>query len=256
MKHVTHNMEHLKNELIHKQDGVTLLLTVLILGGVTLITVLISAFAISELRSSRAVILSEPAITAAETGGEQGIWELKRSGSIQNSSVVLTNNAVVNKSMFLSSATLKLKQSVPLSFFLYDPNNINGNLSPGYYSLIVTNRSPSFSISVIAQTIDGQVFINGQNVGPNASVAIPAQQPSATNLVNLSPGNDERYKVTLQANGNATVDVTATDSSGVSQGLPDFPTVDSQGCSARSNILSCTSNSDSFIRRLNILVPK
>lgn len=234
------------------QHGVTLLISVLVLASVSLITLTIGSFAISELRSSRAVALSEPAITAAEAAAEEGIYSLKRGGSIPNCSgskktATLTDSrTTTSQCIFYSSATFEIRQQAPLSFYLYDPNNINGNLQPGYNYLVVTNKSSRFTVFVSVATVDGQLFIANQAINPGGVATIPNSQ----NLPAISPGTDERYRVTLTANGNVTVDVTTN------LGLPDYPTVDAEGCSTPANLSSCDTASEAFKRRLNVLVPQ
>ena len=65
MKKVNRKQETGNRETHGREAGVTLLLSILILSSVTLVTVAISSFAIQELRSSRAITISEPAVNAA-----------------------------------------------------------------------------------------------------------------------------------------------------------------------------------------------
>ena len=123
----------------NSQEGVTLLISLLIMSGITLITLTVGFFAIQEVRSTRAILLTEPAIGAAETGGEQGVWAIKRDVTLMDCSSgrekgVLINNSKVESCKYYGAATIELEAGVNYSFYLYNPNDINGDVGLSDFS--------------------------------------------------------------------------------------------------------------------------
>lgn len=248
-----------ESRIMNHESGVTLLLSILIMSGLALISVVVATFAVQELRSSRAVAVSEPAIAAAETAGEQGLWAIKRNTDLINcvsgqTSLSLGNGALVNSCKSYGMATLNLKAGVPLVFYLYDPANINGNTcntvnfnpcggAQYYQNITLTQKSGTNQTTIQIATIDG-VAVTSENVLPNSTlvVNIPASVPGS---------NDLRFKVTLSSIGPATLDVNTN------QGMPLYPTVNASGCAAKTSVADCNSTSQElFNRRINITVPQ
>lgn len=233
------------------QSGVTLLIAVLIMSGLALISLSVATFAIQEIRASRAVTITEPAIAAAETAGEQGLWAIKRGVSLtacpSQTAVTLGNGALVNSCKTYSNAVFNLKANTPFVFYLYDPNNINGDvdlLAYPYNQMTVTEQSGSLSVNIYLVRLDGTpVGAQPVVVAPNGiqTITIPA----------VSPGAEGRMKVTLQSTGDATVAVNTN------QGLPNFPTVNAGGCASKTLVTDCNNASQElFSRRINITVPQ
>lgn len=255
-----HIISSKKQKRIHNQAGVTLLLSILILSGLTLITVTIGAFAIQELRSSRAVIVTEPAIAAAESAGEQGLWSLKRSGSFatcptQNTQT-LSNNTFINSCKSYGTATFTVKGGVPFTFYLYNPNDINGDVDLSgfvYNQLQVTHLSGTTFLTASVTRLDGSTT----GITPAGAPQLTLSPGSLTGTVGIAPvavtnpETEARMKVVLSSVGDATVEVNTN------LGMPTFPTVDALGCASRASISSCDSSSqETYGRRINITVPQ
>jgi hypothetical protein len=258
---------NLKSKFKNPEQGVTLLMSILIMASLFIITLTITFFTIQELRQSRANALSEPSIVAAETGGEQGIWLLKRStfsdqcpadGSYQVDGTTSGSSRVrMAKCVSYEAATFELKPSEDFVFFLYDPTNINGNLcmernSPTcdgaqlYSSVNFTHVDGGFAVTADIYTLDGVLV--GQTIIPTSGTL------TSINIIRDIVGStDERLRVTLRSPDYATVTV---DTEGDIGGMPDFPTVDSEGCSAHANVPDCNEQSEVFKRRINITVPQ
>ncbi len=252
-----------------KQAGVTLIISILIMSAVALASVAVAAFALSEIRSSRAVALTEPAISASETAGEQGLWAIKRDVSLTNcnsgqTTVSLSNGAIVNSCKTYSKATINLKGGVPFVFFLYDPNDPNGNLCMNqtydsgqhsgcagaaiYTSITIVHKAGTSDVSVTTRDLNGNAFAGSDiTVTRNSTgtVTIPDPIPATP------PTNDERLKVTLSSNTDTTIELNA-----LPLGLPNYPTVSAGGCAAKTALSDCTSGAEIFNRRLNITVPQ
>ena len=237
------------------EAGVTLLLSVLIMSALTLIALAIGGFAIQQLRSSRAVIVTEPTIVAAESGAEKGLWAIKRTSSLPLCPAVNSqsiNNVLLNYCESFSAATFNIKGGAPFEFFLYNPNDINGDIDLSdfqYAWMRVTHVSGNFQVSVSTTRLDGST--TGINP-PNTTVS-----PGGVQTINISPvpltnpETEARMKVTLTSVGDVTVTVDTN------QGMPTFPTVDSYACGSRSTVVNCnTTGQEIFTRRINVTVPQ
>jgi hypothetical protein len=233
---------------IKDQRGVTLLLSVFVLSGITLISITVGFFTIQEIRSSRAIILSEPAIAAAESAGERGLWAIKRSGAITEcSNGVTTQNiggAIVDYCRSYGAAVINLEAGQSRTLFLYNPNDINGDidLSEFPYTFFQTNHiTGNFSVSVVIDRLDGN-SVGNANVSPGGVESI--------NVPSVPQDIEARMRVTLSSASDATVRVNTN------QGLPNVPTIDAAGCSSESPINNCSQVDESFKRRINIIVPE
>ena len=239
-----------------RQAGVTLLLAILILSGLTLITVTVGTFAIQELRASRAVIVTEPAIAAAESAGEQGLWAIKRDGDLSTcpaeDTQTLGNNALTTACKSFGSATVNIKGGTPYYFYLYDPDAGQGGIGDAdlsgypYSSLQVTEVTGSNSVAVSAERLDGSttgLTPTNQTINENETANV--------SIAPVPAGSEGRIQVTLSSFSDATMTLD-TD-----RGMPIFPTVDAFGCAARTTVADCNTQSEEvFGRRINITVPQ
>lgn len=250
------------------QAGVTLLLSFLIMAGLMIITLTVTFFAVQELRQSRTSSLSEPSIVAAETGGEQGLWLIKRSTfadqcddgtNYYQIDGTTSGNSKVRQSKCVSygPATFELQPDEEFVFFLYDPTNINGNLcmeenpptcdgAQLYDTIFFDYIAGNFAVTVDVVTLDN-VFVGSTTLSSGVA---------SSNLLidrDIIGSTDERLRVVMRSPDHATVKVNPT---GSIEGMPDFPTIDSIGCSAHSNIPDCEIDSEVFKRRINITVPR
>lgn len=236
------------------QRGVTLLLTVMILAGITLITVTVAYFGIQEFRASRAVVLSEPAISAAFSAGEHGLWAVKRLASIPTCPNLITSNlndnTIADVCQSFGPAKFKLEPGIPKNLYFYNPEDINGDPemdgTPGvaapfpvnYFQ--TTHLTGSSVVEVTVARIDGTLIDNRTVYNETLTINTPVA-PACT---------DCRMKVTLLSASDATVEVDSN------QGILDAPTINAAGCASVGNISDCDDSSENFIRRLNITVPQ
>ena len=249
----------------HKQSGVTLLMAVLMVATLSIIAITIAFLAVQDIRSSRAVFYTEPAIGAAQSGAENAIWTIKRSrGTLNNCPSTSSPSVGVSSGLSVycksyGTASFTLAAGTPYTFYLYDPKDINGDYdlkgcisctpastNPAGFpitSMTVTNRSTIYSV---------QVYLTRLNGTPLASQPVNVIPGATQTFNNLAGpvGADNRMKVVLQSSGNVLVDVN-TD-----QGMPDFPTIDSTGCSGHNLPNSNCSGTDLYNRRLNVTVPQ
>lgn len=276
-------MKSLRRIEQEKQSGITLLLSILIMSGIFLISVTVSFFVIQEIRASRASLLTEPAIVAADAGAEEGIWTVKR-GDIASLPTCnptspygtsLGTNIVSVKCLRYSSVTLDLVAAQPTTIYFYDPEDVNGNLcmfqyyTPGQFTgctgyqifqnITMAFATSSVSVSVDARTLDGYAIPGWDS----ATLITNVETPSVINVpASINPSStDSRFILTLtpQQDISVTLDATGRDHAGVVRnGLPDYPTVDAMGCASRGSLSNdCSSSAgDVYRRRLNVTVPR
>lgn len=237
------------------QRGVTLLIAVMLVSTLSLIAITVAFLAIQTLRNSRAVTMSEPAIAAAISGSEEGVWNLKRkiglSGCNGASENLNSNNLWAARSYCLvaQSVTINLVANQDYTFYLYDPIDPNGDIDllppkmdPTYDDLTVIPAAAG-NVSVTVNRVDG-TLVGARSVTSNSST------PTITGLRGFS-GADNRMIVTLNSATNIQVVVNTN------AGMPTLPTVDSVGCAQKGtpSANSCT-GAEAFTRRINVSVPQ
>lgn len=235
------------------EAGVTLLLSILVLSGIALASASVGYFAIQEIRSSRAVNLTEPAITAAESGAERGIWVLNTAQTLVNcqtsiSSTLLSNGTVSESCKSYRVVRFSLQASTTKNVYLWNPDDINGDISLlnyPYTSFVATNKGAAFTMTATITRLDGAA-VGNVSIPPGATRTIPISP--------VAPGSEGRMRVALTTTGPGVIEVTSFNNS-IERGIPGYPTVDAQGCSASVIIESCNSNQETFKRRVNITIP-
>ncbi len=246
---------------IHNQDGVTLLISILVMSGLALISLAVGAFTIQEIRSSRATSLTEPAIAAAESGGEQAMWKIKRQINVNelNTCPTLTggnlgNNTRSEVCRAYGPAIVELSAGVAYDLYLYDPEDINGNLcmndiyTAGEYTgcsgaALYTNvtferLNGTQPVQVSVTSLSGAVV--GSSNGTTGTITISDPIAGST---------DDRVRITISSAAAATVEV-----NGLPLGVPDRPIIRSHGCSSKGSVSGGCSGSEIFNRRIDISV--
>jgi hypothetical protein len=255
------------------EEGIALLLTVMMISGIAIITITVAFFVMQEVRISRSSTLTEPAIVAAETAGEQGIFTIKR-GTFNTACTGATytqldgttsggsSNTRIKKCITTVPATFQFSAAEPLTFFLYDPTNVNGNLcmetdavcpaggngvgSQLFSSVIIRYSTGSWAVNVAIETLDG-VSVQNTTLNPGITGTYAISR-------DILGSADERLQVTLTPTaGTSTVEVSTT---GVYTGLPDYQTVDAEGCVGLASITNCNDTSELYKRRINITLPR
>lgn len=229
------------------QDGVTLLISIMMLSGILVISVTVGYFAIQELRASRAVIFSEPAISAAQSGAEKGIWYLNRTTEAldcaNQNTTNLTNNTTVSICKNYQNATVQLEANTNYVFYLYNPNDINGDPDMSDFPinyLDVSQVSGAYAVNVTIIRVTGE-SVRSTSVNPGSQIRIDNLYPGS--------GQESRMKVTLSSISNATVKLNTN------QGMPDFPVIDSSGCYGI-GVSNCNAANEAYRRKINVTVPQ
>ena len=257
------------NMRIKQQSGVTLLISILIMSGIVLISLAVAAFTIREIRNSRAVALTEPALGAAESGGEQALWELKRGNNpsalpdcpTQSGSNLTTNNIRTEYCLTYGAALLDLEPGVEKQILLYDANDQNGNICMNVNYTVGQHSGCSgaaifSSISFQRISGTGAIDIAVTDLVGNPAVSPASQSTFSLNNDNIrtvdiddpiSDSNDERLRIRLLSTAPARVRVTSSP-----VGLPDYPIIRSSGCSSKGAVgAGCTGN-EVFNRNLEL----
>lgn len=243
-----------------QQDGVTLLLAVMVTSMLVLIAISVSFLATKDIQASRAALLTEPALGAAKAGAENGLWAVKRSSVVlpdctNNSTNTALAAAHAEYCKSFSPLTVALQAGVASVFYLYDPNNPNGDIDlnhsnpnipnlatpPIYTSLIVTNNGGN-NVTVDISKIDGT---------PVSNVVVPPAGGQQQINIPVGPDNvDNRLVVTLQSILAGTVQL-YTNPSG---GMPSAPTVSATGCSSKqAGLVACNDpNKEVYSRKINV----
>jgi len=257
-----------KVENSSRQAGVTLLLAILILSSITLVTVAISAFAIQELRSSRAITISEPAVNAAETGSEQSLWAIKRDGVLPNCLFSSTNQNLYSSRSLVTSCRsygnqiFSLSAGVSQQFLLYDPEDPIGDIdlqgcsgcipastNPAgyqYNTLTIKNNSTTTGVSVNLSRIDDTTTGLSQ-----ISFLLNQGETQTVTISPVVPGTEGRIQVTMQSSQAATVDVN-TD-----KGVPSNLNLEASGCSSKGTISNCSDATQELSsRKIKVTLPQ
>ena len=140
------------------QDGVTLLLAILILAAISIVALSFSSIAKDELQSSGDSLRSEPAISGAEAGTEDALFEdIRGFGSSLATNCSSPSQSTLSNGVLIQSCTnyyypnpyaFTLAPFVPQQFYLYNPASQS---SPsGYTSVSLTmNNSDTGGLVLI-----------------------------------------------------------------------------------------------------------
>ncbi|TSA45722.1 hypothetical protein D4R52_01915 [bacterium] len=201
------------------EDGVTLIMAIVILSVVTFISFALSTLVLREIGIAKVAIRTEPAISAANAGGEIGYYRFIRGkGSVDTTgstpysggSYAVTSQLYSNPYIFnIAPAGGGANQAVR---YLYDPLYPN-NPSADFGSVTVTNTgNKPFAITVYSLAdLANPICPKTSNLNRNESTTC-----------NLNSPVDDRYSVVFDWNGNSTIagQMTATNSAGAAKGVP------------------------------------
>jgi hypothetical protein len=207
-----------KNRVIRKgQEGVTLLLTLMIMAALSAIVFSISAIALNELHTADNELSSEPAITAAEGVAEEQLFLNERavntacntSGSEQftQSGVSTTYlNSFYNNGAYNFGVSPNAEQD----FYLYNPCNQGSNTAPGYTSVTLqlqNGASASATVSLCTwgnTNCSGNPDITSRTLSPGGTVTFDSGviNPNNQYVIAVNYGNGS-------ASGNFSIQTTS-----------------------------------------------
>mgnify|MGYP001592188660 CR=1 FL=1 len=201
------------------QSGITLLVAVVLLAAVTFISFSVSTIIIREIQSGRLTLRSEPALSAANSGGEIGLYRLFRGESPVNTEGTFSGSNVsyeVAAQLYVSNYSFQVNPgpevAVVALYFVEDIEKITGNYDSVTISLQSSSGPANFRIvnwtSAETNIYNGPLFV-GAN-GPY--------------LLNSS---DDRYVIYILPTGTSKVKGSI---SAEPLGVPsDSPTLDVKG---------------------------
>ncbi|MBX4191675.1 MAG: hypothetical protein KW804_02660 [Candidatus Doudnabacteria bacterium] len=252
-------MKYLKsNKINNAEAGVTLLLAILIMSGLTLIATTLAFLGVNQIRASRAVLVTEPALLAAQIGGEEGLWKAKRSDDLSSlvdcptgtSQSISASSSYNTYCKSFGSGTFNVTSGSAETVVIYDPNDPDGNtsllgMSPSYSSIIFTHKS-GVQVNATVERLDGS------GVGLSPGSCIVNASSSLTCSINISPmstSTDEgRILVTLTSAAPAVIEVTTN------RGMPTNLNIVSNACSTRqATLTSCSpTNTELYNRKVEV----
>lgn len=213
------NNKNLNTE--NRQSGVTLLLSILILGAIMIIIFAVSAITINELKTSGDLTRTEPAITAAGASTEDSLYLAVRGlGTVPDCTSPIVDNSFINGAITNTCAdyyysnpySFVLASLAQNSFYLYNP--ADQTVNPGY-----TGVSVIMSNGTVASVWFCQFSVSSCGSGA-PTYTLTSGSPS----VNIS-GLDPAQKYTLIITNTNSTDSETFSMTGVPRGLPSGITV-------------------------------
>lgn len=211
------------------QDGITLVISIVMLAAVTFVSFALSAIIIREIGVARVILRTEPAISAANSGGEVAMYQLFRgSGNIPTSGEVSQNGTTyqIVTNLYNDNYFFQASGGQQISVALYDPANPDSKIT-NFDSYTITNDAGS-------QPIQTSVVSWSDADHPFCIQTIPnGSSPYTCDELNRP---DDRYVIYIQPQGGptktSTGQITAQDKNDEVIGIPaDYPTLDITGSS-------------------------
>lgn len=208
------------------QAGVTLLLSILILGAIMIIIFAVSAITINELKTSGDLTRTEPAITAAGASTEDSLFLAVRGlGTVPDCTAPTIDNSFSNG--VVTSTCADYYFSNPYSFvlgslaqrFFYLYNPADQTVNPGYTGVSITMSNGTAA----------SVWFCQFSVGSCGSGAPTYTLTSGAPTANIS-GLDPAQKYTLVITNSNSTDSETFSMTGTPRGLPSgITTIQSTG---------------------------
>jgi hypothetical protein len=220
------------------EEGMTLIVSVVLLASVTFISFSISTMLLREITATRLILQSEPAISGANSGGELALFRLLRgAGSVGSSGSLPQSGAnyQVEPQLYDNPYIFTVAADHTASAGLYDAENPN-NKAADYGSFTITNYGPGVSKPIKIRVVswgEPDTEICSQNLGIGQSFTC-----SGLNRP------DDRYLITIENtshSGSASGEIRAFDDAGQAKGVPS----DSPG-------MKVTGQSGTVIRKIQI----
>lgn len=212
-----------RDNLLKKEQGVTLVVAIVLLAAITFISFSISTIVIREIVAARLTLKSEPAISAANSGGEVGLYRLFRetggvavSGSLAQSGVTFQVTPDLYDDFYAFTAPAGQETRV----LLYDAENINNPAADFGSAAIQMDPGSGIATYRITDWTNVETTLYSGTLGAGGT----------TGELSLN-SSDDRYIIYILA-GSAVVSgkVTATNTAGAPRGIPsDNPKLNVKG---------------------------
>ncbi|MBU6447920.1 hypothetical protein KGQ24_03730 [Patescibacteria group bacterium] len=216
------------NKTRKSEEGVTLLLAIMILAAITAIVFSIATISLNEIRTSSELTKTEPVITADGALAEDQLFRTVRGlgtvASCTSPSITTVNSVKVTScaGYYLDNPyAVSLAASAEKDFYLYNPVTQGGN--PGYTSVGVQLTS-GVSGTVYLCTFDVANCVSNPNVD---SRTLSSAGTTSWTSPALDPATQYQLIIVNGAGGTATFSVTSSPT-----GLPaGVTTIDNSGTS-------------------------
>src|SRR3989338_2488539 len=241
----------IKNKFLkisNREEGITLIISIVLLAAVTFVSFSLSALIIREIVATRLFLRSEPALSAANAGGEVGLFRLQRGqGSLDISQGTLSQSAATyylvsdlyDDPYLLTSDAVSCGDATEFWIPLIDAANWE-NRAANYGGITVKNTGECpFNFRVFS-------FGNPETILCNTATVSPDQQRTCGNL----EGTDDRYILEIAPNGSANQIFKAT----ITAKTNDLIT--SRGVPSESPTLRVTSKSGEVQRKIEIEIKR
>lgn len=215
---------------LKEQQGVTLIISLVLLASVSFVTFAISTLILREIAGARLILQTEPAISGANSGGEIALFRLARgSGNIDSSGSLLASNAnyQIVSDLYDDPFPFSIASGGELRVSLYDASDPN-NLSANFGSVTVTNNPSGQSNPLKLQIFSFGDLTTGL-CGTTGGATIGTGQSLVCATLNSA---DDRYLLILTPTGNnsASGQIQTTNNQGASRGVPSiFPELEITG---------------------------
>ena len=208
------------------QSGVTLVISMIMLGTVTFISFSLATVALREIKTARLILASEPAISGANAGSEVGLYKFIRSfGNVGVANPPLPQSGAsytVVSDLYDDPFLFTVAAGKTINVGLYDAEQINNQTSRPYGSVQISLTSGgSVKVTVYSWSTPGSPV-----AGCNNRTVTSGNSPLTCTPLN---GADKRYVVSITDNGGsgASGNVKGFAGDGSPQGVPsDAPVLD------------------------------
>lgn len=206
---------------MRNQEGVTLVVAVVLLAAVTFVSFSISTVIVREIGSARLVLRTEPAISGANSGGEIGLFRLLREtgGSSASGSTPQSGASYqVTSNLYDDPYEFSITDGAKIRIGLFDAETTTKQTN-NYQSVMVTSTANNpFKVAVYSWNDTKNSYCAKQTISQNG------QYSCGLNAV------DDRYIIEIEPSGNnAAGQISATRDNG-SRGVPsDSPEMDVLG---------------------------
>ncbi len=199
------------------EQGVTLIMAIVMLAVTTFISFSISVIVVREIKGARLVLQTEPAISGANDGGEIGLYQYTRETGFTTLTGSLPQSGVdyeITTQLFDDPYVISASTVHPTRVSLYDPVDPDNQVAD-YGSVTVKNTGSTNPLKFT-------VYSWSDPTNPVCPESPAISNGSSRTCLNLTAA-DDRYVVdidTTSGAGTIRAEITATSNSGVSKGIP------------------------------------
>ena len=226
MNKATVKITNRQSPIANRQEGVTLIIAVIMLAAVTFISFSLSAVILREINAAQLILKTEPAISAANAGGEVGLYRLMRGlgqTSVAGSTPQSGATYQVDSDLYDDLYLFFVEEGEVIRVGLYNAEDISDQ-NADYGRVLLNNyssRSGPLKVTVYSWSDSGNPIAScdGATVVSGDSLSCSLDKP------------DDRYIVEIEALGqDVRGEISAFNNAGTSKGVPaNVPTLEVTG---------------------------